>query len=646
MTDRPPTVSAPQEPDPVGDRPEVTESEARRVAEGARESEWKAPSFVREIFLGRLRMDLIDPFPDPAHPDGERGEAFLRELEGFLRGIDPLELDAGGRLPPELLEGLRRIGAFGIKIPREFGGLGLSQRTYSRAVALCSSHSSAISVLLSAHQSIGVPQPVRLFGTEAQKRAYLPRLAAGAISGFALTEPDVGSDPARITTEATPTEDGEAFLLNGEKLWCTNGPLAELLVVMARTPGRDGGRPGITAFVVETASEGVTLEHRCTFMGLEGIENGVLRFRNVKVPKENVLLAEGRGLKLALATLNAGRLSIPWTCAAHGKWCLQVAREWASVRRQWGAPIGRHEAVALMLSEIAADTFAMQAVAEVAVALADAERFDIRLEAAIAKLWNSETGWQVVDRTMQIRGGRGYETAESLAGRGEPPIGVERVLRGMRIHRIFEGSSEIMRLFIAREALDPHLAAAGSVLDPAAPALRRARDAVGLGVHMAGWMGGTVGRGVVRPRFRGYGPLAGHLRWADRQARALARRLAWAMVRFGPRLERRQAVLFRLVDVGAELFVLAACCAWARRRMEEEPGDPGVLRLADVACRRARRRAERLLWGAFDPLDRTEGALAREVLDGEHRWLEGGILEAPSPGLRPAGSTWNEDASR
>jgi hypothetical protein len=624
--------SAPPQPSQqAAPRREVSEREARQVAEAAREKEWTLPSFVRELYLGHLRMDLIDPFPEPKKDDGERGQAFLRDLEAYLRTVDGEALDREPGMPRDVHTGLAELGAFGMKIPTEYGGLGLSQRTYTQALALCGTHSSTISSTLSAHQSIGVPQPLVVFGTPEQKQKYLPRLAKGAISGFALTETDVGSDPARMRCEAVLSEDGKEYVLNGTKLWCTNAPLAELLVVMARTRAGEGKRGGITAFIVEMDWKGVELTHRCTFMGLPGIENGVVTFTNVRIPVENRLLEEGRGLKLALVTLNTGRLGIPVTCAAAGKWCLQVAREWASVRKQWGAPIGKHEAVAHMISGIAADTFAMEAVADLGVALADAGKFDIRLEAAMGKLFNSETGWKVADCTMQIRGGRGYETAESLEARGEAPIAVERMLRSMRINRIFEGSSEIMRLFIAREAVDPHLKKAGAVADPDAALGDKARDAVGLGVHMAGWVGQNLVGWSRKPSYGRYGELSGHVAFADRSARRLARAIAQAMARHGPKLERRQAVLFRLVDIGAELYAMCASCVKATAMVKERPGDDSPVRLADLFCRQARKRVDDLFDGLFDSTDRPAYRVAQEVLEGQYKWLEQGIFAPPAP---------------
>jgi len=611
---------------------EVTERETREVVESSREAEWSQPSFMKELFLGRLRMDLIHPYPEPDPEDARRSREFLERVRDFLDTVDGERIERDGRVPPDVIEGLRKIGAFGIKIPEEYGGLGLSQRAYGRAISLIASKNAALAVLLSAHQSIGVPQPLKMFGTPEQKRKYLPRIAAGEISAFALTEPDVGSDPARMQASADPTEDGEAYLLNGEKLWCTNGPIADVMVVMARTPARKaGGRRGISAFIVETSWEGVTMDHRLEFMGLRGIENGVISFHDVRVPKENLLWGEGKGLKLALITLNTGRLTIPATCAAAGKWCLQVVRRWAADRIQWGAPIGKHDAVAQQVADIAARAFAMEAVADLAASLADAGGYDIRLEAAVAKMWNSESAWRVADETMQVRGGRGYETAASLESRGEAPIPVEQVMRDLRINMIFEGSSEIMRLFIAREAVDPHLQQAGAIVDPDSSLGEKARDAVGLGAHMAKWMAGNVIGYGRWPKHGGFGPLAGHVRWADRAASRLARHLGYAMARFGPKLERRQAVLGRAVDIGAEIFAVAATCSHALH-LNAEP----AFELADAFSKGARRRVEALFDALFDNDDASNYELAQGVLEGRYEFVEEGIVDAPREARRGA----------
>jgi alkylation response protein AidB-like acyl-CoA dehydrogenase len=613
----------------------VTERDAREVAEAAREKEWVKPSFVRELFLGNLRMDLIHPIPDPDPDVRERGEAFMRDMEEFLKNeVDGLQIEKDGKIPDHVMDGLRQRKAFAMKIPQEYGGLGLSQTMYGRAIALMGSYSSAIGVLLSAHQSIGVPQPLKMFGTPEQKQKYLPRFVEGQISAFALTEPDVGSDPARVEATAEPTEDGEAYILNGEKLWCTNAPVAHVMVVMATTPPRPGKtRRSISAFIVENEWEGVETTHRLEFMGLRGIENGLVKFTNVRVPKENLLLGEGKGLKLALITLNTGRLTIPSTCAAAGKWCTRVAREFAAERIQWGAPVGKHDAVAQMLGEIASHSFAMEAIAEVASALADTEDYDIRLEAAMAKMFNSETAWRVADLTMQVRGGRGYETAESLRNRGEPAIPLEQVMRDLRINMIFEGSSEIMRLFIAREALDPHLQKAGKFVETDASMGERAKDAVGLGAHMAGWYAGNVAGWSRWPRHGDYAELAGHIRFAERRARKLARTLAYAMSRYGPKLEKKQAVLFRMVEIGAELFAMGASCAYAAKLKGQNGADTGPVKMADIFCRHARRRIDARFERIFDNDDSATYRFAQEVLEGKHAWLETGIALPPKPEL-------------
>jgi alkylation response protein AidB-like acyl-CoA dehydrogenase len=614
-------------------KPNVSESEARAVAEGARETTWEAPSFVRELFLGKLDLGLIHPWPEPDADEQKRAAVFLEKLERFLREhVDGEVIEKDARIPDAVVQGLREIGAFGIKIPVQYGGLGLSQYTYCRAMSLVSSVNGSLVALLSAHQSIGVPGPVKMFGTEEQKQRFLPRLAAGAISAFALTEEEVGSDPARMTTTAVPTPDGSAYILNGRKLWITNGTNAELMVVMARTPGKDGKPGPISAFVVETSSPGFKVTQRLEFMGLRGIENGVLEFTNVRVPKENLLWGEGKGLKLALITLNTGRLTIPAGCAALGKWALGVCREWANARQQWGKNVGRHDAVAQMLAKMAADTYAMEAVADLGALLADRGKADIRLEAAIGKMWNSDVAWSLVDDAMQVRGGRGYETAASLASRGELPIALEQAMRDMRINKIFEGSNQVMRLFIAREALDVHLKVAGDVVMPNVPLPRRLSGLVRSALFYAGWYPSRwLGWGHW-PQYGEFGVLAGHVRWIERTSRRLARQVFHLMVSHGPALERRQSLLFRAVDVGAELFAMAAVCSRAVRDTRKGTGEGSAMELADTFCRAARRRCEASFAtiGAND--DVSNYATAKGVLAGRYGWLESGVIAAPGSG--------------
>ena len=624
----------------------VTEQDARKVAEAARETEWQLPSFGKELFLGRFRLDLLYPQPQPDAEKAEAGEVFMAKLRAFLEEkVDPFQIERDAKIPDDVIQGLKDLGAMGMKIPEEYGGLGLPVVYYNRAIALTGAWSGAISTLLSAHQSIGVPEPLRLFGTEEQKRKFLPLVARTHVSAFLLTEQDVGSDPARMSSSAVPTEDGSGYVINGRKLWTTNGVIADMLVVMAVVPKSEGHRGGITAFIVDAHSPGITVEHRNSFMGLRGIENGVTRFEDVFVPKDNVVAGEGLGLKVALSTLNTGRLALPAVGAATSKYALKISREWSKERVQWGQPVGKHEAVAQKVAFIAGTAFALEAVLEVSSRLADEKRNDIRIEAALAKLYASEMSWQVLDEMIQVRGGRGYETAESLRNRGERPVPCEQLLRDARINRIFEGSSEIMKLLIAREAVDEHLKVAGAIVDPEVETRDKAKAALGAGKFYARWLPKlAVGAGQNPSAFSEFGALAGHLRFVERYSRKLARSTFWGMSRWQAKLERKQAFLGRLVDIGAELFAITATCVHARTMAEEGSGSPetagkgeAAYELAELFCNQARRRVEQLFHDLWQNDDAESYAAAQKVLEGRYTWFEEGILDPSGGGpmIRP-----------
>jgi alkylation response protein AidB-like acyl-CoA dehydrogenase len=611
--------------DPIQNAGAVSETEARDVAEQARETEWTHPSFVRELFLGRFRAELIHPHPMEDAAEAERAKPFLEKLNAFLDTYDADETDRTGNIKESDIQTLREMGALGIKIPKEYGGLGLSQMTYVKAMELVTSKCGSLVALLSASQSIGVPQPLKLFGTEEQKKKYFPRIAKGAITAFALTEVNAGSDPANMTTSAALSEDGKHWVINGEKLWCTNGTRAELFVVMARTPDKvvnGKARKQITAFIVDRNTPGFEVKMRCHFMGLKAIENGWLAFKDVRVPVEDVLWGEGKGLKLALITLNTGRLTIPASVVGGAKALLKSIRAWSMERVQWGQPIGKHEAVAQKIARMASMTFAMESVALLSTSLYEQGGYDIRLEAAIAKLFNTEAAWKGVDDALQIRGGRGYETADSLRARGEKPIPVERMMRDSRINLIFEGSSEIMRLFIAREAVDAHFSIAFPIVDPKSTFSTRINALVKATPFYLTWY---PARWI--PSFKTYGDfgkLAGHMRFVDRTTRKLGRSLFHAMVRFGPKLERKQMVLFRAVDIGAELFAMAASCSRAVM-LSTKLNQPEAVQLADAFCAESRERIAQLFRQLYGPHDEQLYKLAMSVLKGDHAWMERGI---------------------
>jgi alkylation response protein AidB-like acyl-CoA dehydrogenase len=609
--------------------------QSKQVAEESRDGAWSLPSFGREMYLGNFRLDLIHPQPQMDAEKVREGDEFLARLRVFLtEHVDPLQIEETGKLGDDVIQGLKDIGALGMKIPKEYGGLGLTQVYYNRALALAGTWHASISTLLSAHQSIGLPEPLKTFGSEEQKREWLPKVAKDHISAFLLTEPDVGSDPARMSATAVPTDDGTGYRINGTKLWATNGVIADVVVVMAVVPKREESKGGITAFICPMDSEGITVTHRNEFMGLRGIENSVTEFVDVFVPKENVIAGEGRGLRIALGTLNTGRLSLPAICVGSTKYALKIAREWAKERKQWGQELGRHDPVAQKLAFIAGTAFGLEAMLDVSSRMADDKQRDFRIEAAIAKLYGSERGWEAIDTMVQIRGGRGYETAKSLAARGEKPVPAEQMLRDMRINRIFEGSTEIMHLMIAREAVDQHLQIAGDILLGDGGLAEKAKLGAKAAAFYAKWFPSlTVGSGQNPSAFDEFGSLAKHLRYAERSSRKLARSTFYAMGRYQAKLEHKGALLGRVVDIGAELYAIAAACVYASTQAQGDPANrDAIYELADLFCMQARGRTESLFHALWSNDDDAQYALAQSVLSGRYEFFERDVVDPAGGG--------------
>jgi alkylation response protein AidB-like acyl-CoA dehydrogenase len=600
------------------------EIEALEMAEASREQSWDHPSFVADLFMGKLRAGSVVPFPVQSPEDRAIGDAYCARLEEFFKTkVDADRIDREGEIPPEVMKGLAELGAFGMKIPKSYGGLGLSQMNYLRALAVVGSFCGSTVATLSAHQSIGVPQPLLLFGTEEQKKAYLPRLAKGAVSAFALTEPEVGSDPARLSTKATPVDGGSHYLISGKKLWCTNGAIAEILVVMAETPpvvvnGRE--KKQITAFIVESNTPGFEVIHRCRFMGLNGIQNALIEFKDVKVPKENIIWGTGKGLKLALVTLNAGRLSLPAACVGGARVALEKARQWGAKRVQWGAPVGKHEAGAAKLALLSSELMAIEATTWLGGAWVDRKTQDVRLEAALAKLFASLHGQRLIDECLQLRGGRGYETADSLKARGEEPVPVERWYRDSRINQIVEGTNEIMVLFTSREALDRHLKVAGDALNPKLPASRRLAAFFKAGLFYAFWYPKQWLQWSRWPLFSSLGPLACHMRFVKRMTHKLARTMFHLMVKHGPGLEKKQSQLTRLVHIAMDLYAMAAVIGYALSKDREK--NPSAVESAALFCKGARARVRETFRAVCCNHDAAAYRLGRKVLEDKMLWQE------------------------
>lgn len=604
------------------------------VAETARD---KTPytSFLAGLFEADVRWSLFTsvgvPETSPFASD------FLNRFRAVLLRLDPDLVDREGELPEPVLKGLTELGAFGIKIPRRFGGQELTQYEYQKVATLCGSVDASLTVLLSAAQSIGAPEPLRLFGTEEQQAKYLPRLARGELSGFALTERNVGCDISKVETYAVRVaEHGKtvAYRLTGEKFFITNSAkrdgefLSSILVVIARIVDRPEelhdpqAQKRYGAFLVETQWPGCSVT-RLRFEGVRGIYNGAPTFNNVYVPVENRLGSEQDGLKIALATLTVGRLTLPAACLGGLKQCLSVMRWWARTRVQWNKPIGEHNLIGEKLCRAAAYTLALDAVLAFCGVWANGKG-DLRLESAAAKIIGSEWYWEVVNDLFQVRGGRGFMTVESQRRSGELGIPVMRMLRDARINLVWEGTSEILRIWMAREALSPYIEQ-GLALFRGSPSKRLAAPLYYARMGLRSCLP-PFARGQASARF---GPeYAPWVRLIETCARRLTRSTLVTTLRHRQRLQDKQLLLEHLVNESLMLFPMATTLWFASQ--PEMRVKPGIGALVTYFFREM----EEKLYPASSPIarggghrkDTTVSRLSQEIMQGEYAWLEEGIV--------------------
>jgi alkylation response protein AidB-like acyl-CoA dehydrogenase len=569
-------------------------------------------SVCRPFFTGHLDQDALFPFPS-MQPEEAETFAILREsLERFgQERVDSRRIDAEARLPREVLDGLAELGIFGIIVPVEYDGAGASMTFYAKAFETLATIDGAIVVTVGAHESIGL-KGILQFGTDEQKRRFLPALARGEqLAAFALTEPTSGSDAASIRTRATWSEEKGAWILDGTKIWITNGGIAEVFTVFAQTAVERAGETvdRITAFVVPRSLAGVSSgpeEHK---LGIRGSSTTEVHFESVVVPPDLVLGEVGGGFKVAMEVLNSGRLGLAAGCVGGMKLLLAEATSYALERRQFGRPIAEFELVQKKLAGMALEIYGAESIVYLTTGLVDRGGADYSLESAICKVKASEGVWRVVNEALQIAGGMGYMQ--------EYPY--ERYLRDARINLIFEGTNEILRLYTALSGLE----APGEQLKAVARALRDPIKQLGL---LTGYARGRARRAIHRPDLPELHPAVAEIArplpvWVAEFAGAVE----WALRRHGGEIVERQMVLERLADAAGDLFLMAAVVSRADAgvRAEAGPGGEAHVARARLIVNEAWRRVRRQLGRLREYPDNDVRVVAAEVLGSAGAYLPG-----------------------
>ena len=520
------------------------------------------PSFVRGIFNGAVHDALLFPYPDAlerrAPDEAARVGALIDRLRGLERDlIDSQAIDEQETVPEAVIRALADGGLLGLTIPVEYGGQGLSPAGYARVFGELSRIDGSVAVLVGVHCGLGA-RAIALYGTDAQKARYLPALARGeTLAAYALTEPETGSDAQHIHTRAARGADGASWVLNGHKQWIGNGHRAGVIVTFAQTEvERRGERvPRPTAFIVRSDTPGFTVMSTVRKLGIRGSTQAELVYENVRVPDDHVLGAVGRGFAVAVHVLNGGRLSLAAGCTAAAKQTLARMTAFAEERVQFGRPIADFEITQRKLAGLAADVYAADAMLGVLTAMAADPRTDSALEAACCKVFASEMLWRAADEMVQVAGGRGYVK----------PYPYERMLRDARINRIFEGTNEILRLFVALNGIQ----GPADALRDVAAALKHPLRNLGLvsgfaASRLRSRLGATGTLDVaLHPR------IEGHKRYFERHVRQLADGARRVLEVYREHVVDRQQEMERLADMAIALFATAAVLARTQRFIAE-----------------------------------------------------------------------------
>jgi acyl-CoA dehydrogenase family protein 9 len=521
-------------------------------------------SFMKSLFFGVIDESLIFPWPQPSTQEADTLHALLDGVRRFFHSqVDSARIDREHRIPDEVLQGLKEMGLFGMLVPQSHGGAGLTSTGYARVVEELSGLDASIAVTLGAHQSIGL-KGLLLFGSQELKDKYLPRLATGeTVAGFALTEPSAGSDAAAIQTRAEPRGDG--YVLNGSKIWITNGGIADLFTVFARTsPAEEGVKPKITAFLVERGW-GVKNGPNEQKLGIRGSSTTEVFFENVFVPAGNVLGEPGRGFKVAMQVLNSGRLGLASGCIGMCKRVVKMAIERCGERRAFGRPIGEFGLIKDKIATMMADTWALESMTYLTTGMVDAGVDDFSVESAICKVYGSETCWRVVNEALQIAAGIGYMA--------EYPY--ERLLRDSRINLIFEGTNEILRAFIALSGMQ----GPGRELVDVARAMREPIKGFGLLSDFAIRKARTA---LGRERMtRHHTILNREAVVFEEYVQELARGVDKVLRKHGRDIAEMQYTQKRTAELAIDLYAVAACVARTTAAIEKR-GEEGARREIDL----------------------------------------------------------------